>query len=681
MARIGVFVCRCGSNIGATVDVKKVVEALGQTPDVVFATDYMFMCSEPGQTLIQDAIRDHNLDRVVVAACSPTMHFRTFSSAIQRAGLNPYMLEMANIREQCSWVHPDKAVGTPKATDIVRMAAAKTRWFEPLYPHEIGVTRRALVIGGGVAGIQAALDIANAGVPVVLVERSPSIGGRMAQLDKTFPTLDCSGCILTPRMTEVSQHPNITLRTWSEVATVRGFVGNFEVDILQKPRYIDESKCTGCGECLTRCPWKGFPLEFDEGLGTRSAVYRPFPQAVPNKPVIDPETCMALKSIAEDADRRPDPLTGAAPKRKPKCGLCQKTCPREAVDFFQQPKITTEKFGAVVLANGFRLFDPTVYGEYGYGRYPDVITSIQMERLMNAAGPTGGEIRRPSDGKHPRSVVFLACVGSRDEHVGRPYCSKICCMYTAKHAIMLKEHDPHVQTYVFYMDVRAGGKGYDEFVRRAQEEYGACYIRGRVSKIYPDGDHLVVMGEDTLMGMPVQVEADMVVLATGVQPQADAGDMARKLGISYDGYGFINESHPKLNPVESNTAGIFVAGMTIGPKDIPESVSQASAAAAKVLGLLSQPTMLGEAMISAVSQARCTGCFTCEQVCPYNAVERVTLRDGRQVAQINEGLCKGCGVCATACPGKVINLRGFSDQALLAQMNALFTLPEVVAVD
>jgi heterodisulfide reductase subunit A len=667
MARIGVFVCHCGSNIAGTVDVKQVAEAVGQMPDVVFSTDYMFMCSEPGQKLIQDAIREHNLDRVVVAACSPTMHFKTFSGAIQRAGLNPYMLEMANIREQCSWVHPDKVIGTEKAIDIVQMATAKTRWFEPLFPREIGVTRWALVIGGGIAGIQAALDIANAGVEVVLVERSPSIGGRMAQLDKTFPTLDCSGCILTPRMTEVAQHPNITLYTWAEVEAVRGFVGNFEVDILHKPRYVDATKCTGCGECLTRCPWKNFPSEFDEGMGTRAAIYRPFPQAVPNVPVIDAENCAALKSLREEPGRT-----------KPKCGACAKFSPREAIDFYQQPTTTTEKFGAIVLANGFSLFDPTVYGEYGYGRYPDVITSIQMERLMNAAGPTGGEIRRPSDGKHPRSVVFLACVGSRDEQVGRPYCSKICCMYTAKHAIMLKEHDPHVQSYVFYIDVRAGGKGYEEFIRRAQEEYGACYLRGRVSKVYPEGDHLVVMGEDTLMGMPVQIETDLVVLATGVQPQLDADEMARKLGISYDGYGFINESHPKLNPVESNTAGILLAGMTVGPKDIPESVSQASAAAAKVLGLLSQPTLLGEAMISWVNPEHCTGCFACEAVCPFNAIDKVTLRDGQQVAQINEGLCKGCGLCASACPGKVITLHGFSDQALLEQMNVLFLKRELV---
>jgi heterodisulfide reductase subunit A len=664
MARIGVFVCHCGSNIAATVDVNKVADTVGHMPDVVYATNYMFMCSEPGQKLIQDAIREHDLDRVVVAACSPTMHFKTFSGAVQRAGLNGYMLEMANIREQCSWVHPDKAVGTEKATDIVMMAAAKTRWSEPLFPREIGVTRRALVIGGGIAGIQAALDIANAGVEVVLVERSPSIGGRMAQLDKTFPTLDCSSCILTPRMTEVVQHPNITLHTWSEVQAVRGFVGNFEVDILHKPRYVDASLCTGCGECLTRCPWKKFSAEFDEGMGRRAAIYRPFPQAVPNVPVIDAEQCQALQSLRENPERD-----------KPRCGACLKFCPRKAVDFRQQPTVGTEKFGAIVLANGFSLFDPAIYGEYGYGRYPDVITSIQMERLMNAAGPTGGEIRRPSDGHHPRSVVFLACVGSRDQRVGRPYCSKICCMYTAKHAIMLKEHDPHVQSYVFYIDVRAGGKGYEEFIRRAQEEYGTCYLRGRVSKVYPEGDHLVVMGEDTLLGKPVRVEADLVVLATGVEPQPDADAMARILGISYDGYGFINESHPKLNPVESNTAGIFLAGCTIGPKDIPESVAQASAAAAKSLGLLSQPTLLGEAMTSWVNQARCVGCFSCEAVCPYRAVERVTLRDGRQAAQINEGLCKGCGLCASVCPGKVITLRGFSDQALLEQMNVLLLEP------
>ncbi|MGB8648267.1 MAG: CoB--CoM heterodisulfide reductase iron-sulfur subunit A family protein [Anaerolineae bacterium] len=658
MSRIGVFVCHCGSNIAGTVDVKRVAQTLGETPEVVFSTDYMFMCSEPGQKLVQDAIQEHHLDRVVVAACSPTMHYRIFSRAVERAGLNPYMIEMANIREQCSWVHPDKAAGTDKAIDIVQMTTAKARWLEPLYPRQVGVTRRALVIGGGIAGIQAALDMANAGIEVVMVERSPSIGGRMAQLDKTFPTLDCSGCILTPRMTEIAQHPNITLHTWAEVEAVRGFVGNFEVDIKHKPRYVDASKCTGCGDCLTRCPYKKIKSEFDEGMGNRAAIYRPFPQAVPNVPVIDEVSCVAIQSLRKDPNRK-----------KPQCGACLKFCQREAVDFYQQPALTTEQFGAIVLANGFSLFDPTVYGEYGYGRYPDVITSLQLERLMNAAGPTSGEIRRPSDGRRPRSVVFIACVGSRDKRMGRPYCSKVCCMYTAKHAIMLKEHDPQVQSYVFYMDVRAGGKGYDEFTRRAQEEYGACYLRGRVSKIYPDGDHLVVLGEDTLMGQPVHVEADLVVLATGVQPQPDADAMARKLGISYDSYGFINESHPKLNPVESNTAGILLAGMTIGPKDIPESVNQAGAAAAKAMVLLSQPTLAGEAMISAVNQTRCTGCLTCQSVCPYNAIDAVKRRDGQMVTQINEALCKGCGLCASACPGKVITLRGFSDQAILEQIN------------
>ncbi len=660
MARVGVFVCHCGSNIAATVDVKQVAQAVGLLPEVVYATDYMFMCSEPGQKLIEEAVREHALDRVVVAACSPTMHFRTFSGTIGRAGLNPYMLELANIREQCSWVHPDKAVGTPKATDIAAMAVAKSRWFEPLHPPQIGVTRRALVIGGGIAGIQAALDIANAGAEVVLVERSPSIGGRMAQLDKTFPTLDCSGCILTPRMTELAQHPLVTLHTWSEIQAVRGFVGNFEVDILHKPRYVDASKCTGCGECLAHCPWKSIAAEFDEGLGTRAAIYRPFPQAVPNVPVIDEANCVALRSLREEPDRA-----------KPKCGACLKFCPRQAIEFRQQATTTTQTFGAIVLANGYSLFDASAYEEYGYGRYPDVITAMQLERLMNAAGPTAGEIRRPSDGRHPRSVVFIACVGSRDERVGRPYCSRICCMYTAKHAIMLKEHDPHIQSYVFYIDVRAGGKGYEEFIRRAQDEYGTCYVRGRISKIYPDGDHLVVMGEDTLMGMPVLVEADLVVLATGVQPQPDADELARKLGISYDMYGFINEAHPKLNPVESNTAGIFLAGTTIGPKDIPDSVAQASAAAAKVLGLLSQSTLLGEAMSAVVDPLRCAGCFSCEAVCPYSAVLRTTRRNGQLAAQVNEGLCKGCGLCASACPAKAITLRGFSDQALLAQVEIL----------
>ncbi|MEW6233169.1 MAG: CoB--CoM heterodisulfide reductase iron-sulfur subunit A family protein, partial [Chloroflexota bacterium] len=606
MPRIGVFVCHCGTNIAATVDCGGVAEAARGFPGVVHAADFKYLCAEAGQNLIKDAIAEHRLNRVVVASCSPRMHEPTFRKAVAQAGLNPYLMEMANIREHCSWVHADRQVATAKATEIIRMVVAKVARNEPLIAKQVGLTKKLLVIGGGIAGIQAALDVANAGYQVTLVERTPTIGGKMAMLDKTFPTLDCSACILTPRMVELSQHTNIELRTFAEVLSVKGFVGNFEVEILQKARKVDHLTCTGCGTCWQKCPEKNVPSEFDVGMGRRTAIYIPFPQAVPNKPVIDTANCRYVRHLA--AKERGEKLM--------ECRVCEKLCPTKSIDWEQKDEIIKDRFGAIIVANGYDTFDHSVYGEYGYGKYPDVITGLQLERLMNASGPTKGEVVRPSDGRHPHSVVFLACVGSRDEKVGRPYCSKICCMYTAKHALMLKEHDPNIQTYVFYMDIRAAGRGYEEFVRRVQEEYGSTYIRGRVSWIYPQDGKLIIKGEDTLLGQPVEVEADLVVLATGITAARGAVDLMQTIGISYDTYGFINEMHPKLRPVETNTDGVYLAGCASGPKDIPDSVSQASAAAVKVCGLFSQDYLTTDPMTSVVDQMKCVGCFLCEEVCP-----------------------------------------------------------------
>jgi heterodisulfide reductase subunit A2 len=700
MARIGVFVCHCGSNIGANVDCPAVAEAAGKLPGVAFATDYKYMCSEPGQKMIQDAIASHELDGVVVASCSPRMHEPTFRRAVAQAGVNPYRMEMANLREHVSWVHNDRAVATAKAIEIVGMLVAKVRRDEKLATGRAELTKRLLIIGGGIAGIQAALDVANAGYQVTLVERTPTIGGKMAMLDKTFPTLDCSACILTPLMVDVAQHPNIELRTYAEVAEVKGFVGNFKVKIRQKARYVDHVVCTGCGTCIGKCPEKGLTSEFDQGLGTRTAVYLPFPQAIPNKPVIDPDNCRYLKyqraydeqvkslGLADEEAAAYKPV-GADGKRMPPCQVCQKMCPTGAIDWLQQDEIIEQDFGAIIVASGYDLFQldgshdeqlpaderRPYYGEYGYGKYPDVITALQLERLMNASGPTKGEIIRPSDGKHPKSVVFIACVGSRDDKVGRPYCSKICCMYTAKQAIMLKEHAPEVQSYVFYMDVRAGGRGYDEFVRRAQEAYGAQYLRGRVSRIYPKGDRYVVQGYDANIGRPVEVEADLVVLSNGVTSARGSVELMQTLSISYDPYGFVNEAHVKLRPVETNTAGIYLAGCAAGPKDIPDTVAQASAAAAKVAGLFARPFIETEPTIAEVDMRRCVACHLCEEVCPYGAVTFTTTRDGRTVAQINPAVCKGCGLCASGCRGRAIFLHGFSDQQLLAEVDSLFAQP------
>ena len=664
MARIGVFICHCGTNIAGTVDIAEVMAAAEKMPQVVFVDDNKYTCSEPGQASIRDAIIANRLNRVVIGSCSPRMHEMTFRRTVAAAGLNPYLLEVANLREHCSWVHSGDSRGaTAKAIELVRMAVAKVSRAEALSPKEIGLTKRALVIGGGVAGIQAALDIADAGYEVILLEREPSIGGHMAQLDKTFPTLDCSACILTPKMVDVAQHPKIALLTYAEVQNVNGFVGNFEVEILQKAKKVDHSKCTGCGTCWQKCPEK-LPSEFDLGLGQRTAIYVPFAQAVPPKPVIDTEHCRYMQYL-EFMEQ------GKEGKKPPQCRICEKLCPTGAIDWEQQDQVSTEKFGAIVAATGYQAFDAVVYGEYGAGRYPDVISGLQLERLMNASGPTGGEILRPSDGNHPKTVVFLSCVGSRDEQKGRRYCSKVCCMYMAKHAIMLKEHDPEIQSYIFYIDIRAGGKDYEEFALRAQQEYGTLYLRGRISKIYPQDNKLIVCGEDSLIGRPVEIAADLVVLATGMIPSAGAAELARTLNISYDGNHFFIEAHPKLRPVETLTDGVFLAGSCIGPRDIPECVAQGSAAAAKVVALFSQDTLSSDPMTATIDAMRCIGCLLCVEACPFNAIDSQITRDGRTVAVVNESLCKGCGLCVATCRPGAANLHGFTQQQLLAEVMAL----------
>ncbi len=656
MAKIGVFVCHCGENIASMVETAKLVSTIADHPGVEISTEYKYFCSDPGQETVKKAIREHNLTGVVVAACSPRMHEQTFRKACAEAGLNPYMLEMANIREHCSWVHTDKKEATDKAIEITRSLVEKVKRNNDLQPISVPVTRRAMVIGGGVAGIQAALDIASAGREVVLVEREPSIGGHMAQLSETFPTLDCSQCILTPRMVEAIQHPNITVMTYSEVEEVDGYIGNFSVKVRKKARYVKMETCTGCGDCIQKCPVKKIPSEFECSLGNRTAIYTPFAQAVPNVPVIDRSRCTYFKNG--------------------KCGICKKTCQIDSIDFDQQDIIETLEVGAIVVATGFQVQDTSGYGEYGYGRYKDVITGLHFERLASASGPTAGKILRPSDGKEPQTVVFIQCAGSRDVSKGVRYCSRICCMYTSKHA-MLYAHKVHEGvSQIFYMDIRAAGKGYDEFTRRAIEEDKAGYIRGRVSKVYEENGKLIVRGADTLLGRQVEVQADMVVLATAMVPQHDAKDFAKKIGISYDEYGFYNEAHLKLRPVESSTAGIYLAGACQSPKDIPDSVAQASAAAAKVLGLFSKEHLEREPVVAMVTESTCAGCWGCATACPYNAIDHRDINDRngnliKRVASVNPGLCQGCGTCVSFCRSNSIDLAGFTEKQIFAEVMAL----------
>ncbi len=662
MQRIGVFVCWCGSNIAGTVDVKAVAEALKNEPGVVYSTNYQYMCSQAGQEMIKEAIKEHKLTGLVICSCSPRMHEGTFRKTAQAAGINPYMVEIANIREQCSWIHKDMVTGTEKAIVLGRTAIAKVSLNAPLTAGESPVTKRALVIGGGIAGIQTALDIADAGFEVDIVETKPTIGGKMAQIDKTFPTLDCAACILTPKMVDVAQHEKIKIYSYSEVVDIKGFVGNFDVTIKKKARYVKEDVCTGCGLCTEKCPQKKVPNEFNLGMDNRRAIYIPFAQAVPKVATIDPNYCTMLK-------------TG-------KCGVCSKVCTAKAIDYEQKDEFVSQKYGAIVAATGFNPISMEKFDEFAYSQSKDVITSLEFERLMNAAGPTAGKLLRPSDGKHPEKIVFVQCVGSRCSacaEKGKEYCSKICCMYTAKHAMLTRDKYPDTDVTVFYIDVRTPGKNFDEFYRRAVEEYGVHYIKGMVGKISPEGDKLLVRASDLLANKQINMEADLVVLAAAIEPDKSARPLATMLTASMDTNDFFTEAHPKLRPVESPTAGVFLSGCCQGPKDIPETVSQAGAAAAKVIGLLAKDKLTGNPCVAHSDELMCNGCSSCEKVCPYGAItyqdkefrgpNRTTLI--RRVAQVNEAICQGCGCCTVACPSGAMDLKGFASKQIMAEVDAI----------
>jgi heterodisulfide reductase subunit A len=637
--RIGVFVCHCGVNIAGVVNVKRVIEEAKSIPGVVHAEDYTYMCSEPGQELIVKAIREHELDGVVVAACTPSLHYETFAKAVERAGLNRYMLEMVSIRELDSWVHIDKNLATEKATRLIAAAVAKLTGNKAHEPIRVKVTKKALVIGGGIAGITASLSLAKMGIPVILVEKTPSIGGKMAMLHETFPTLDCAQCILTPLMAEVARHPLVKIYTLTEVESVEGYVGNFKVKLRVKPRGVRVGECRLCGFCERVCPVE-VPSEFNRGLSKRKAVYIPFAQAIPAAYTVDFEHCT-------------------------KCGRCVKVCPTKVIDLDQREEVVEETVGAVIVATGYDLYTGEKLPEYMYGAENDVVDSLQFERILDVQGPTRGEIKRPSDNRPVKRVVFIQCAGSRDiNHL--PYCSKICCMYTAKHALLFMERVPGGEAYVFYIDVRAGGKGFEEFIKRAQE-HGAVYIKGRVSRVYRDretGD-IIVEGHDLLDNREVVIRADLVVLALGVVSALDR-KLAESLKIPVDQYMFVSEIHPKLRPVETPVSGVLVAGTAQGPKDIPESIAQAASAAAKAAELLLAGHIEKEPLVAEVNRDKCNGCRVCITVCPYGAVE---ITDGK--AHVNEALCEGCGACAASCPVGAIQLRNYSEEQALEVVKAV----------
>jgi heterodisulfide reductase subunit A len=645
MRRIGVFVCHCGINIAQNVDVDALTKYAQTIPDVVVAEQYKYMCSDNGAKLIKDSIKKHNLDIIVIASCSPRMHEQFFREKTNEGGVNPYRLEIVNIREQCSWVHHDKSAATEKAKALIRSGVAKAKFLEPLKPSTLKVIPEALVIGAGIAGIQTGLDLANDGFKVHLVERDPSIGGHMAQLDKTFPTLDCAACILTPKMAEVANHKNVELLSYSEVVSIEGSIGNYIAKIRKKPRYIDTEKCTGCGDCAANCRLKDrLTSEFNQGMEKRGAAYMPFPQAVPLKYVIDDKKCLFLT--------------------KGKCGdepLCKKACAQGAINFEQKEEIIERKVGTIIVATGYDLMDPTAIYEYGYDTSPDVITTLEMERLISSSGPTKGEILRPSDQQKPKSITFILCVGSRDE-TQCTWCCRIGCMTALKQVYLLKEKlGEDVEINLCYNDLRSFGKGYEEFYRKVRG-FHTNMFRGQPSEVRPMKDGLKIDIYDTTTSKLFEIKTDLVVLVPAMMPRVDATEFARLIHLTLSGDGFFLEAHPKLRPVDTFVNGIFIAGCCQGPKDIQDTVSQASAAASRAATILSQDELEIDPLIAMVDEDACTGCGICIEICPYEAR---TLNERKHIAEVNDALCAGCGGCIAACPSNASVHKNFTKKQLL----------------
>jgi len=647
--RIGVYVCHCGTNIAGTVDVEEVAKYAETLPHVVVARHYPYTCSDPGQELIKKDIKELGVNRVVVASCSPRLHEKTFQGVLREAGLNPYLFQMANIREHCSWLHEPGPELTEKAKRMVGAAVNRVSRHVPLEIRAVPIFPATLVVGGGIAGMQAALEIANSNHLVYIVEREPSIGGHMAQFDKTFPTLDCAACILTPKMTEVARHPFIRILTYSEIVAISGYVGNFRVKIRRKPRYVDEGKCIGCLVCQEKCPWTALS-EFNAGTSKRKAIYTPFAQAVPNIPVIDTEHCAYFL--------------------KGKCRACEKFCDANAINFEQSELIFELDVGNIIIATGFDTFDASSIPQYGYGRYPNVFTSIEFERLCSPTGPTEGHIIL-ADGRQPESLAIVHCVGSRDKNY-HEYCSRVCCMHALKYSHLIKEKT-NAEVYQMYIDMRCFGKGYEEFYNRISNE-GINFIRGKVAKVTDEAiaeeekGKLIVLVEDTLLGAMLRVPVDMVILCVALEPRKDAGELARLFHLGRSADGFFLERHPKLDPVATMSEGILIAGCCQGPKDIPDSVAQASAAAARALAMIARGKIEVPAITASIDETKCSGCKICNLLCPYEAI---FFDDEVKVSRINEVMCQGCGVCAAACPSGAITHNYFTADEITAEIEGV----------
>ncbi|MCS4540923.1 MAG: CoB--CoM heterodisulfide reductase iron-sulfur subunit A family protein, partial [Euryarchaeota archaeon] len=618
-------------------------------PGVVHADHHIFLCSDPGRDMVREAIKKYKLDRVVTSHCTPTLHEETFHGITAEAGLNPFFHEVANVREHCSWPHykdPEKA--TEKAKHLVAAAVEKVKKSEPIEKMKVKVVPSTLVIGGGPAGIQASLDLANAGYKVYLIDKLPHLGGNMARLGKVFPTDDCPLCILGKKFNELRKAPNLQILAYTEVQEVTGRAGEYKVKLVRKPRYIDEKKCTSCGDCVKVCPVT-LPDEFEQGIGVRKTVYLAYPQAIPQVYTIDKDHCI-------------------------NCGMCEVVCDPKAIDFNQKPEEIEITVGTIIVAIGYEEWDPKAKEEFGYGRYENVITQLQLARMLDPEGPSHGRPFRPSDGPEgslPRRIVFIQCVGSRDINHFQ-YCSKICCMFSLKHAKMIfVDIDPKIEIYMCYMDIRAFSKGYEEYYKDVQER-GLKLVRGRVAQVLenPKNRNLIVKVEDTFLGKTIKVEADLVVLASALVPINGTQKLAEKLRIALGEDGFLKELHPKVSPVDSSLTGIYIAGACAGPKDIPEAVEQGSAAAARAMSLMGKGEIEVTLTIAKIGEDICIGCGICEQMCPYSAIKLIETFKGKK-ARVFEAECRGCGTCCGSCPTGALQRSNFTVDQIFAQIEGI----------
>jgi heterodisulfide reductase subunit A len=639
--RIGVWVCECGGNISDVVETQSVVD--GIKDEVQYAKVERYLCSNPSVEDIKATIQERELDRVILACCTPKMHRQTFLTSMEAAGLNSAFLDMVNIREQCSWVHKDDHEGaTNKALDLVRGGIERAKESVELRPKMMKVSPNVLVIGGGVAGITTSLRLAENGLLVHLVEKKPSIGGHMIQFPKVFPTLDCSQCILTPKMAQVSQSQNIDLHTYSEIKGIDGVPGDFTVTINHRPRGVDEEKCIGCGTCSQVCPTE-IPNEYNEGIDKCKAIFIPFPQSVPSVYTIDFNHCI-------------------------RCGACVRACPADAINLEDNGEDLEIKVGAIVLATGYELYDLSELTNYGYGRYPNVITGLEMERILDVNGPTQSQLIVPETGQEVKRVAYILCAGSRDTEAGREHCSRVCCLYSLKQAQLLR--DRGVEVYIHYIDIRSPGRRYEEFYRTTQDK-GVIFIKGKVTEIEPQDDQVLVRSEDMMLNRMVEYPADLVILTPPVITGSDSLELAEKLRVPVDEDQFILEAHPKLDPMATKREGIYAAGMVLGPKDIQSTTAEAEGAAMKVVNFLVGERLIEPNKAFLSSPEVCDTCGACVEICPENAI---TIVDNE--LEINDILCSGCGACIPECPKDALDQQGLTEDQLMSQIGGILRTSE-----